>query len=1531
MDTEEIIRSPPTVLHGSSFGSLLGAGLEDAGGIESIRHPKVSPPILRKLGKHSPQSASAPRHKGRSRSSPSSPPLSRRISYGQDKGKGTKDDIEVYSGIATRAGKRLRTEDGTPEVSSFMPPQAFKALVKRVIRHIGKAQDGPSPDPLGPSEGREQEDPMASSAVFSVEKPQNEDGVLGGIRADVNGLGVAFTRLRGQVSRSARRVRELEETTERAVNRVTETEKTAAGAHDEATRAATAAEQAAAKAAGASARATAAHKNADAQARARQQDSAAHSAAIGGLQNRVEALEITFDERPAPQHPAASSVAVTALQHEVKSIANDVRSAVQAGEVLRGTRAVLDSLQVEIESVRRAADGGAQKADAATATAEGARAKASAAAAEAAGATQAANRAAASAKAAATNIEEAAAAARRAEATAARANENIEEAAAAARRAEATAARATETNDTAVTRLQQELQQTAAAAQQAKEDAARARRRNDELEQLVNDAIREAQAARTEALAARAAAEQANEAHASAQNQVGEVERAVQKVQGDVRREVLEVKRRVEEIRHESSVTRVRVEALASDSEKSFPPIVAKTSETAGQNSEFAEILQSAQQCILEAQNEANRAQSEANRAQVEAQGAQRIQLATETMLDRARPEIEDAVGRSEAAVLTIQGTSGLVDQRIKFFEELAAKCTRETHAALDKLNTSQSSGPSAPPPPGSGGSVPHLEAEIRKVQDMAEACRLHAGNAMRSAQEALGSQTAAHENAVAAAQAAAGMSRVDTQVAGPSSHTCTAQFTPELQVQIELLNPQMKEMNNALQLAINNVADMATDKFASVSARVQDFEDSLLGKLGSPENGGPRLGDLDLDIRAHSDQLTRIWEQLEMQNHDLDLYLETLRDMEKKGAQNEPERQQNSRSEGPRDSRANPQPTSRRTGGETGPWYDDRRSERSDGSRRSRSRDRPRHDVPHWRTRRRESLESDRSGRSRLLRRRDSEHLHDDLGDLPSPPSWWKKGPWGPLPGCHGVRGDVRWFQIAPYMNGAYFAPGKAYRANKMADGLGAEQDEILPRRNKIQPTGIAGDMAFREARPPLKFKDFKRVPLDAVAAASEGCFGEHKNSWLDPTIREALEKTAKVPLWDGDQKTLEDWSQKMLRWRKDHAFRFDDKQQANILIAAVNNKGEQDRIYKAYHREDMSTDELWRYVAGRVMGDINRPETVWRKRTIPDVVLTSRIWTDWMADWIEEGAGIPYGVTIREATTVMITLLKEHCKQVPQDKDAQRAYHKIYSVQADYGGVELNYLEIFLLVLPFIQTREYKERKEEHILSCQGAETKKVRAFGDHKGGSGGDRHHSRSRDDYRRSGGGKSHGSSSGGHKSPAGRRDSVTSTSSFATTVSRQSGRSEHMQKSRHEREKCRICGQRGHYHRDCPERKKGKDHKQEHRSRSGSKAKPDDICRKCGKKGHWASECRERSRSKEQPRSRSLSQGKHPGGDQRSNSKGRPRDGNDRPRSRDRRDGSGNGRPGSNGSQRRSYEPHKDRSKSRSPGRGDQHRRTSKTR
>ena len=98
-------------------------------------------------------------------------------------------------------------------------------------------------------------------------------------------------------------------------------------------------------------------------------------------------------------------------------------------------------------------------------------------------------------------------------------------------------------------------------------------------------------------------------------------------------------------------------------------------------------------------------------------------------------------------------------------------------------------------------------------------------------------------------------------------------------------------------------------------------------------------------------------------------------------------------------------------------------------------------------------------------------------------------------------------------------------------------------------------------------------------------------------------------------------------------------------------------------------------------------------------------------MADSIEEGAGISYGFTIREATRAMITLFKEHCKQVPQHKDAQRAYHRIYSVQADYGGVQLNNLGIFLFVLPLSRPGNTSSEKRSIFSVAKG---QKPRRFG-------------------------------------------------------------------------------------------------------------------------------------------------------------------------------------------------------------------------
>ena len=165
---------------------------------------------------------------------------------------------------------------------------------------------------------------------------------------------------------------------------------------------------------------------------------------------------------------------------------------------------------------------------------------------------------------------------------------------------------------------------------------------------------------------------------------------------------------------------------------------------------------------------------------------------------------------------------------------------------------------------------------------------------------------------------------------------------------------------------------------------------------------------------------------------------------------------------------------------------------------------------------------------------------------------------------------------------------------------------------------------MAFKEAKPPLKFKSFTDIPRNATAASDEGMFGEHKNFWLYPRTKKALRKTAEVPVWDGEPATLERWIHRTLRWRQNYANRFDQGQQAKILIAAIENEGVRDRIEKAYDRKDMSLKDLGFCITGRVMENIHHPEAVWRAGHFPKVALTSSILAEWMWDWMEEGADI-------------------------------------------------------------------------------------------------------------------------------------------------------------------------------------------------------------------------------------------------------------------------------------------------------------------
>ena len=104
-----------------------------------------------------------------------------------------------------------------------------------------------------------------------------------------------------------------------------------------------------------------------------------------------------------------------------------------------------------------------------------------------------------------------------------------------------------------------------------------------------------------------------------------------------------------------------------------------------------------------------------------------------------------------------------------------------------------------------------------------------------------------------------------------------------------------------------------------------------------------------------------------------------------------------------------------------------------------------------------------------------------------------------------------------------------------------------------------------------------------------------------------------------------------------------------------------------------------------------------------------------------MEEGADIPDGVTMRHATQQLLGVLKKYTKDVPADKEVKAAYDKRYSLQTQYAGVEINYLEIFLMMLPLIQAQGYQEQQEEYMNNPSGSEAQKVRAFGGKGGGTG------------------------------------------------------------------------------------------------------------------------------------------------------------------------------------------------------------------
>ena len=111
---DKIISSSPSLLHGSSSGFPIGATWGD------IIHPNLSNQAMEIVGKHALDPRSASKHKLKIRSS-SSPPTSRRVSYGQGQGGELASHMvhhELYDVASGRGGISVtcrRLDNGTAE------------------------------------------------------------------------------------------------------------------------------------------------------------------------------------------------------------------------------------------------------------------------------------------------------------------------------------------------------------------------------------------------------------------------------------------------------------------------------------------------------------------------------------------------------------------------------------------------------------------------------------------------------------------------------------------------------------------------------------------------------------------------------------------------------------------------------------------------------------------------------------------------------------------------------------------------------------------------------------------------------------------------------------------------------------------------------------------------------------------------------------------------------------------------------------------------------------------------------------------------------------------------------------------------------------------------------------------------------------------------------------------------------------------------------------------------------------------------
>ena len=246
----------------------------------------------------------------------------------------------------------------------------------------------------------------------------------------------------------------------------------------------------------------------------------------------------------------------------------------------------------------------------------------------------------------------------------------------------------------------------------------------------------------------------------------------------------------------------------------------------------------------------------------------------------------------------------------------------------------------------------------------------------------------------------------------------------------------------------------------------------------------------------------------------------------------------------------------------------------------------------------------------------------------------------------------------------------------------------------------GVGTVIAFQEVQLPPGTDKHKATAAEPTLLGKEvGPYGDHANSWMDPTTKEIMKKRAKIPSWDGEEETKKEWLKQYGQWRRSHASRYTEHMQCEMLLAPLTKDEKRQDDTERFVDEQLGYAQLFEVVTGEKMDDIYTPTREWQDENLPEGPLTSAKFAKWMTSWSRKGKQVPGGVTMKAAKIQMMTELALYVTRNPDDRTMGKAYDRLWQAESE-SDFSHSYLEVFLTIMPQLRTQERKKKAEGQLL---------------------------------------------------------------------------------------------------------------------------------------------------------------------------------------------------------------------------------------